>query len=836
MVCWLWEVLGRRPLPVSYLGGVVCFALAVAAGAAGGEDPRLDYARQLLRSAEVKQRVKQTVGLRVDESLGHPEAFAVEGDGRAATIRGGGPAGVLYGVHEWLASPATAAAGAVQRPDFALRGTVLFLMKEANYDYQLTPEEFPWFYDRALLTRYFDYLLANRFNTIFLWSGHLFPSIVHLPEYPDATDLARDQLLRNQEQFRWFTGECARRNVSVLVHFYQIHIPKPLARARNIPVQYNRPNEFVTRFVRYSLGRFLAEFDSVGLYVCPGEALATPYQPEWIRDVIFAAARTSGRNPVIVVRDWTLDAEHFKEICVGRYENLYTELKHNVEMLVSPVPDERHARWKKVARKHVVNLHEVADVKPFRWGSPRFVREMAGQWKKIGLDGAEVYGMVSWRWPYALDKLHPEQKGFWPPGPKLLTFERDAIWLEAIGRYLWKVDRDPKEEAAYWTARLGEKFGNAQAGRLLAAWYDTTGPILPGLQNLTHVRNMNYFPTAIGREQNVDAILATEACDRDYPARPVDSWFFERYQARYAASGLRGRITLPIAEYAERLARGQKTSDAMTPDRVVGLLAELAEEGLRIARDAERAATANRDEAARFVTDSQALVYITRAWQHKVLAAIAKRVYQRTGDEKEKEALREHLRRSITAYEELVALTDRTYLNATDMLLRLNWHEGLAQFKADRAAQERFLALDKARRDGSVVWLEAEEMEGNWKLKTNYPGYSGMGFRVSDGPEQRGTALRKRLAVGAAGRYAVWTRGLLAGTTDRSFAVEVAGKKSPPTHGEPGPRQGQFVWRKAGEVELSKGPVEIVVRDAGPGYECPDVIVLALDPKWQPPD
>lgn len=236
----------------------------------------------------------------------------------------------------------------------------------------------------------------------------------------------------------------------MLVHFYQIHIPKALARSRNVPVQYSQPNEFVTKFVRYSLGRFLAEFDSLGLYVCPGEALATAYQPEWIR--------------------WTLDADRFKEVCVGRYENLYTELKHNAEMLVSPVPDERHARWKKVARKHIVNLHEVADVKPFRWGSPRFVREMAGQWKKIGLDGAELYGMVSWRWPYALDKLRPEQKGFWPPGAKLLTFERDAIWLEAVGRYLWKVDRDPKEEEAYWAARLGEKFGNPQAGRLLEAW------------------------------------------------------------------------------------------------------------------------------------------------------------------------------------------------------------------------------------------------------------------------------------------------------------------------------------------------------------------------------
>ena len=99
-------------------------------------------------------------------------------------------------------------------------------MKEGSYDYQLTPQEFPWFYDRPLLTQYLDCLQANRFNTIFLWSGHMFPSIVSMPEYPDATDLKPADLDRNQKQFRWFTDECAKRNIRVLMHFYQIHLPQ----------------------------------------------------------------------------------------------------------------------------------------------------------------------------------------------------------------------------------------------------------------------------------------------------------------------------------------------------------------------------------------------------------------------------------------------------------------------------------------------------------------------------------------------------------------------------------------------------------------------------------
>ncbi len=800
----------------------------VRSDAAESDDLRLDYARQLLvRAGAAKQ-----ADLKIDPALAHPEAFCIRAKENAASVTGGGPAGVLYGVREWISRPPSAALPVTERPDFGLRGTVLFLMKEANYDYQLTPQEFPWFFDRPLLTRFLDYLLENRFNTIFLWSGHLFPSIVEMPEYPDATDLSKAELLRNQEQFKWFTRQCAMRNISVLLHFYQIHIPKPLAKSRKIPVHYSRPNDFVKKFVRYSLGRFLAEFDSVGLYVCPGEVLQPQYQPEWIRDVIFAAAKESRRNPVIVVRDWSLDAERFKKVCKDQYDNLYTELKHNVEMIVSPVPDQRHAFWKGVARKHIVNVHEAADVKPFRWGSPTFIQEMVGRWKKAGIDGAEVYGMVSWRWPYALDKLEPRQTSFWPAGRKLLTFERDAIWLEAIGRYLWKADRDPAQEEAYWTARLAAKFGNAQAGDLVRRWYDTTGPVLPGLQNLTHVRNMNFFPTAVGAEQRVDWILAADG--RDYPAQPVDAYFFQRYKEKHASPSLTSRMTLSIAQYADRLAKRENTAGVMTPEHVADLLVELAEESLDLARRARQSATAELEEANRFVTDSQALVTITQAWRHKVLAAIEKRMLQADDRPARREAFLRHMEDSVRVYEKLVALTDKTYVNATDMLMRLNWHNGLATFKADLAEQKTFLQLLDQRRKHGLCWVETEDMEGNWKLGTNYPGYSGRGFRVSDGPQQRGTVLRKKVAIDHPEAYTVWARGLLAGNTDRSFAVEVGGKKFPPTHREKGPPKGEFVWRKAGELKLKQGPVEIVVHDAGPGYECPDVIVLAKDPNWKP--
>ena len=117
-----------------------------------------------------------------------------------------------------------------------------------------------------------------------------------MPEYPDATDLKPEELARNQKQFRWFTDECAKRNIRVLMHFYQIHIPRSLAKSRKIPMHYNQPNDFTKKYVHYALGRFLTEFDSVGLYVCPGEALNAQYTAEWIRNVILAAAKESERT------------------------------------------------------------------------------------------------------------------------------------------------------------------------------------------------------------------------------------------------------------------------------------------------------------------------------------------------------------------------------------------------------------------------------------------------------------------------------------------------------------------------------------------------------------
>ncbi len=815
--------------------GLALALILAVAPAWGKEDARVEYARQLLQA-----KGAAGVATAVDESLGNPEGFVLSVEGGKVKITGGGPAGVLYGVDEYLDHD-----GKVEsmksNPDFELRGSVLFLMKEASYDYRLLPSEFPWFYDRELLTKYFDYLQDNRFNAVFLWTGNLFANIVEMPEYPDASDLTKEQLLQNQEQFRWFTSECAKRNISVLLHFYNIHLPVAFAKTRHIPIHYSAPDEFAAKYLRYSLGRFLSEFDSVGLYVCPGEVLNAKYTPEWIRDVIFKAANDSGKHPVIVIRDWGLDSKGFRERASSSYDNAYTELKHNIEMIVSPVPDERHKEWIGVAKKHIVNVHEVADVKPFRWGSPAFIHEMVANWKEIGINGAEVYGMISWRWPNSLDKLTPEQKGFWPEGPRLLTFERDAIWLAAIGRYLWHVDRDPAAERKYWINYLGEKFGNQDAGEYLVDWYQTTGPILPGLQNLTSVANMNFHPTVIGKEQYVDDILNARSWGDhqgtgNHPSRPVDTLFFERYQKEYNQPGMTDRMTLSVAETADRIAKGQSLEGRMTPEKVLALMVKMAGESVEQARKAQGAATTNKEEAARFVTDSQALLLVVKAWQCKVMAAQNKALWEATGKDQYKAEFMQQMEASIPVYEQLVALTDKTYVNPTDMVMWLNWHEyGLSNFQRDLTLQKQKMEIAEIQKKPGFVWVDTEGMQGDdWKVGANYAGYFGKGFRASNSTPRHDGMLTGTAPVKEAGTYTVWTYGLAERRVDRSFAVEVGGTKLPRTHDTRNERGARFVWVKAGTVELPAGDAQLVITDAGDGYECPDVVLLARDAQWDP--
>ena len=304
-------------------------------------------------------------------NLGGDEAFRVVRDANRIVVEHQAPAGALYGsqaVIEDAFKP-----GVIEAPDFKIRGTTLCLMSGGNsYKSTMSPEVFPWFYDKAFMTRTLDVFAKARINTLFVWSGHLFPYIVEMPDYPEAAaDVPAEQVKANQKQFRWFTAGCEKRNIQVLLHFYNIHVSPPFAKKHGIRTNPSTPTPLLSKYTYYALSRYFSEFPSVGLYACPGESLQSDKQFEWFRDVVFKAAIDSGKNPTVVIRDWTLNAD-FQSKLKSLYPNVYSELKHNDESLTSPYPDVRHKKWEGLANGHIINAaHGPAeDLQPDALGEP----------------------------------------------------------------------------------------------------------------------------------------------------------------------------------------------------------------------------------------------------------------------------------------------------------------------------------------------------------------------------------------------------------------------------------------------------------------------------------
>jgi hypothetical protein len=839
-----------------------------------GSLPREQYARELIEKAKLKD-----VEFKLVAELNHPEAFRILQQSDGTVVEAASLAGWVYGAVA-LAEGETQP-GMLESPDFDLRGTTLWLAgavkagRMVPYYSRVDAVNLPWFFDRRFMTRYLDSLVLARYNTLFLWSSHPFPYILELPAYPGATELTTEQLRRNQEQFRWLTSQCARRNIRVLLHFYNIHLPDALAEKFKAGYKWGasavkKPTPDVARYYRYVLGRYFDEFDSVGLYICPGETLDSAHQLEWFRDVIFAAAHESGKNPLLVIRDWTMNME-FRSKIRSLYENCYSELKHNDESFTSPVPDRRHRRWRDVLKGHIVNLHgPPMDLQPMRWGSPILIQETVDQWRKLGfVKGAEIYALSCFDWPRTQDKIEPDQFGYREEvqGRTLLSLDRDYIHIRAFGRYLWQVDRDPEAEQAFWEGFLGRKFRSEAAGKAIYQWYVRSGPISPGIQNLTATKFGNFWAAVMLQNQTVDLILNARSRIDDVPitltretgrtkqvyySQPMDAYFIDRYRAKYRLENLKQRVSMPVSQYATELAAGRTVSDALTPDKVCDLLCELAAESFEAAEAAYAAASdsAIRGELGRFVTDSRMYLLATEALRHKVQAAILKVRMLRTSDTGLAREFQEQMEQSVVVYEKLAKLTDATYRHGND-LMRRHWkREGLAEFRDDLAFQMAW--LDDFRElvgmlPAASVYVEAETMTGPWRtlpddnaskaFSKKHEGFLGTGYKVSNYAQasSKPSPIVTRVQIPARGEYTVWVRALVGGAEqDRALAVEIAGKRLAPTHVGTAPEQGAFTWERSSRMELSTGSVELKIHPVGKYHPTADAVVLVPDANWKP--
>ena len=255
-----------------------------------------------------------------------------------------------------------------------------------TYEYPITPGRFPWFYDREHWTEFLDMLLEERCNVIYVWSGHPFSSLVKLADYPEAMEVTEAEFKLNVETFQWLAEACDKRGIWLVLKFYNIHIPVPFAQKPAEGFASPQASAVDERLLSQSISAFIRTFPNVGLMVCLGEALqGAIYGAEWFNETILAGVKDGLKDigvkelPPIIVRAHAIPSEKVMAEAVPNYDNLFTEAKYNGESLTTYTPrgkwQDTHKHLASLGSIHLFNVHILANLEPFRYGSPSFFRK-----------------------------------------------------------------------------------------------------------------------------------------------------------------------------------------------------------------------------------------------------------------------------------------------------------------------------------------------------------------------------------------------------------------------------------------------------------------------------
>lgn len=531
-------------------------------------------------------------------------------------------------------------------PAMTLRGTCVGMQKtyilpgRKVYEYPYTPELFPWFYDKTLWREYVDSLVANRMNTLYLWNGHPFASLVKLKDYPEAIEVPPDVFEKNVEMFNWLTHECDRRGIWLVQMFYNIFLPKPLADKHGVSTQLAAPTPLASDYTRKAIAEFVKQYPNVGLMVCLGEALqGTENQINWATNTILPGVldgmRAAGlkEQPPVVIRTHAMNPEAIIPACFTVYSNLFTETKYSGESLTTYEPrgkvQQTHLNMATLG-PHLVNIHILSNLEPFRYGATEFIRKsVVASRDRYGASGVHLYPLAYWNWPYAADKTEPPLK----------QWERDWMWFEAWARYSWNPDRNDRD---YWTSRLGDFYGcDAEAaGKILDA-YNAAGEVAPMLIRRFGITEGNRQTLALGI--TLDQLVNPS---RYNPAR--DLW----------------ESMAPPGERLDEYVRNEWQKQphvGETPISVIADCRKFASNAVALADAAAKRVTKNRDEFFRSFTDFKAIQLMALNYADKTKAAELVLRYAYSKDVSDTIAAEQRLTASVATFKQLAELTTPAY-------------------------------------------------------------------------------------------------------------------------------------------------------------------------------
>ena len=628
--------------------------------------PQTQYAASLVDKYVPSMQKGYKINISVaDGSADLPqEGFTITRKGKKINITGNDASGAIYGTNRLLEyfnqygnleTPEII----VDAPEMKIRGACVGLQKTVYlpghkvYEYPYTPENFPWFYDKELWIKYLDMLAADNMNAVFLWNGHPFASLVKLEDYPFAVEVDDATMEKNQEMFTFLTTEAQKRGIRIIQMFYNIILSKPFADHYGIVTQdRNRPiTPLISDYTRKSIAAFIEKYPNVGFLICLGEAMATIEDDvEWmtktiipgIKDGLKASGRTD--EPPIILRSHDTDGPLVLKESLPLYKNIYTMTKYNGESLTTYEPGgpwgETQKQLSSVAPIHISNVHILANLEPFRWGSPAFTQKAVQAMHRVhGANGLHLYPQASyWDWPYTADKL--------PGGQRQLQIDRDWMWYAAWGRYSWNCHRG--EDKAYWEKRLADYYGTdtLTAKRIIEA-YDEFGEIAPKLLRRFGITEGNRQTLLLGMKMS----------------QLVNPYKYTVYEEFYQSCGPKGE---KLIEYVEKEWKHEKHEGELPLDIVDQCVAH-GDKAVAAISGLEGKITKNKDEFGRLVNDVNCYKDFAYSFKYKVLAAQQALNYKWSKDVNYLNKAVPLLEKSNEYYMQLVNKTKDTYLYANSM-------------------------------------------------------------------------------------------------------------------------------------------------------------------------
>ena len=594
---------------------------------------------------------------------GTAEGYTIAKNKKGITVTGNDATGVIYGCVE-LAERIHQAGGldiqpVTEAPQMVMRGTCIGLQKTVYlpghgvYEYPYTPENFPWFYDKAEWVKYLDMMVENKYNSLYLWNGHPFASLVKLKDYPFALEVDEETFKKNEEIFSFLTHEADKRGIWVIQMFYNIILSKPFADHYGLKTQdRHRPiTPLISDYTRKSIAAFIENYPNVGLLVCLGEAMATIEDDvKWMKETIIPGIRdglkTSGRTdiPPVVLRSHDTDGPLVLKESLPLYPNIYTMSKYTGESLTTYTPGgpwgETHRQLAAAAPVHIDNVHILANLEPWRWSSPAFIQKTVQAMHRVHHSkGLHLYPQASyWDWPYTADKL--------PNGERLKQLDRDWMWYQAWGRYSWNDNRGA--DKTYWKQTLADYYGidTIAAGHLLNA-YDEAGEIAPKLLRRFGITEGNRQTLLLGMTMG----------------ELVNPYKYTIYPGFYESCGPEGE---KLIEYIEKEYKGQPHVGEL-PFDIVDQCVNHGDMALVEMGAAAAKPTLHADEYQRVWNDILCYASFAKAFQLKVRAAAEVLRYKWTQDISHLETAVVWLEQSLSIWYDLSRMTDDWYLYANSM-------------------------------------------------------------------------------------------------------------------------------------------------------------------------